>query len=151
MTENGTTLRIERLVAASAASLFRAWTTREAMETWYRDRPDDIVRVVALDVRVGGHYRVEFGPFGEPPYVEWGEYREIDAPHRLVMSESLDGPDGTLWSDTTVTVTLTAEGDRTRLVLLHERFPTTDARNGAASGWPGFLDRIEIAAAQPSH
>ena len=138
-----TTLRIERLIDAPADALFRAWTTRAAMETWYRDRPDDVVRVVDLDVRVGGRYRVEFGPAGEKPYVESGEYLEIAPPHRLVMSETLDAPDGTPWSGTTVTVTFEPRGDKTLLVLVHENFPSTEQRDNAASGWPGFLDRIE--------
>ena len=138
-----TTLRIERLVDAPAHALFRAWTTREAMESWYRDRPDDVVRVVELDVRVGGRYRVEFGPAGEKPHVESGEYLEIAPPHRLVMTETLDAPDGTPWSGTTVTVAFEPRGDKTLLVLVHENFPSVEQRDNAAGGWPGFLDRIE--------
>jgi uncharacterized protein YndB with AHSA1/START domain len=138
-----TTLRIERLIDAPPEAVFRAWTSREAMEVWYRDRPDDDVRVVELDVRVGGGYCVEFGPAGEKPYVETGTYREIDPPNRLVMSETLDSPEGTQWSDTTVTVTLEAHDGKTRLVLLHENFPSVEHRDGAGGGWPGFIDRLE--------
>ena len=138
-----TTLRIERLVDATPEAVFTAWTTRAAMEVWYRDRPDDVVRVVDLDVRVGGRYHIEFGPAGETPYVESGEYKEIDAPHRLVISETLVGPDGPAWVDTKVTITLEEHGGKTRLVLVHEGFPTADHRNGAAGGWPGFIDRME--------
>jgi uncharacterized protein YndB with AHSA1/START domain len=144
---NPTTLRIERLVAAPLEAVFRAWTTREAMELWYQDRPDDVVRVVELDVRVGGRYRVEFGPAGAEPYVETGEYLEIDPPHRLVMTESLDAPNGSQWRDTTVTVTLEAQGYKTRLELVHEDFPSEARRDDAAGGWPGFLDRLERFAA----
>jgi uncharacterized protein YndB with AHSA1/START domain len=142
MTED-TTLRIERLLDAAPETMFRAWTTREAMEHWYRDRPDDVVKVVELDVRVGGRYRVEFGPSGETPFVESGEYLEVDPPRRLVMTETLDAPDGTLWSNTTVTVDLQELDGKTRLVLLHENFPSAERRNDAAGGWPGFLERIE--------
>ena len=39
MTED-TTLRIERLLDAPINAVFRAWTTREAMEEWYCDGPD---------------------------------------------------------------------------------------------------------------
>ena len=141
-----TTLRIERVIDAPAEAVFRAWTSREAMEEWYRDRPDDVVRVVELDVRVGGRYRVEFGPPGEKPYVESGEYREIDPPHRLVMSETLDAPAGTQWSDTTLTIVLEERDGKTRLVLVHENFPSAEQRGNAGSGWPGFLDRIEALA-----
>ena len=138
-----TTLRIERLIDAAPEAVFRAWTTRAGMEVWYRDRPDDVVKITDLDVRVGGAYRVEFGPAGAKPYVERGEYREIDPPNRLVLSETLDGPDGTQWSDTTVTVTFEAHDGKTRLVLVHEGFPDVEHRDGAAGGWPGFIDRLE--------
>ena len=141
--DDDTTLRIERLIDAPTEAVFRAWTSREAMEQWYRDRPDDVVRVTELDVRVGGRYRVEFGPAGQKPYVESGEYREIDPPHRLVMSETLDAPDGTPWSNTTLTVVLEEHDGKTRLVLVHENFPSTEQRDNAAGGWPGFIDRIE--------
>ncbi len=143
-----TTLRIERLIDAPIEAVFRAWTTREAMEHWYRDRPDDVVRVVELNVCVGGGYRVEFGPAGEAPYVETGTYLDIDAPRRLVMSERLEGPNGPQWADTTVTVVLEEEDGKTRLMLIHENFPTIRHRDGAAGGWPGFLDRLERVATE---
>ena len=138
-----TTLRIERLIDAPIETVFRAWTTRDALEAWYRDRPEDVVRVVELDVRDGGRYRIEFGPEGQAPYVETGTYVEVDPPRRLVMTETLDGPDGTQWSDTTVTVALEAQDGKTHVLLVHENFPSTERRNDAAGGWPGFLDRIE--------
>jgi uncharacterized protein YndB with AHSA1/START domain len=138
-----TTLRIERIIDASPEVVFRAWTTPDAIAVWYQDRPDDVVRVVELDVRVGGRYCVEFGPPGEAPYIESGVYLEIDPPNRLVMNETLDAPSGRPWSDTTVTVTLDAHDGKTRLVLVHENFPSVEERDAANGGWPGFLDRIE--------
>jgi len=141
-----TTLRIERLIDAPVDAVFRAWTTREAMEHWYQDRPDDVVHVVELDTRVGGGYRIEFGPAGQAPFVETGTYVEVDPPNRLVMSESLDGPDGTQWSNTTVSIVLEEVDGKTRLVLVHEQFPSPQRRDDAARGWPGFLDRLERAA-----
>ena len=98
MTED-TTLRIERLIDAPPEAVFRVWTTREAMESWYRDGDDFVARVAELDVRVGGGYRVEFGPRGQDPFVEYGVYLEIDPPRRLVMSETLEGVD-TPWANT---------------------------------------------------
>jgi uncharacterized protein YndB with AHSA1/START domain len=137
-----TTLRIERLIDAPPEAVFRAWTTREALEVWYRDGDDFEARVLELDVRVGGRYRIEFGPAGQAPYVEHGVYREIDPPRRLVMTETLAvGENG--WRDTTVTVVFEEQDGKTRFVLVHEGFPSKEARNDAAGGWPGFLDRID--------
>ena len=137
-----TTLRIERLIDAPPDVVFRAWTTPEAMEQWYLDGDDFVTRVVVLDLRVGGRYQIEFGPKGEPPYVETGTYLEIDPPLRLVMNETLEGVE-TPWSNTRVTVVLDEEDGKTRLVLVHEHIPSQQHRDNAGSGWPGFLDRIE--------
>jgi uncharacterized protein YndB with AHSA1/START domain len=139
---NDTTLRIERVLDATPEAVFRAWTTREAMEQWYRDGEDHVARVTELDVRLGGRYRVEWGPAGQPPYVEHGEFLEIDPPRRLVMTETLEGVEPG-WVATRVTVELHDLDGKTRLVLLHEGFPTPGHRDLAAGGWPGFLDRIE--------
>ncbi len=137
-----TTLRIERLIDAPPDVVFRAWTTPEAMEQWYLDGDDFAVHVVELELRVGGRYRIEFGSKGEPPYVETGTYLEIDTPRRLVMTETLEGVEAP-WSNTKVTVVLEEEDGKTRLVLVHEDFPSSHHRDLAGGGWPGFLDRIE--------
>ena len=137
-----TTLRIERLIDAPPEAVFRAWTTKEAMEEWYKDRPDDVVRVTEHDPRVGGKYRIEFGPRGEKPYVEDGVYLAIEPPHRVQVSETLETPDGIAWGGTTVTVVFEEEDGKTRLTLVHENFPSQTERDNAAGGWPGFIDRV---------
>jgi uncharacterized protein YndB with AHSA1/START domain len=136
-------LRIERIIDAPADAVFAAWTTKEEMEQWYADGDDPVVDVVELDVRVGGRYHVEWGPRGAEPFVEHGVYLEIDRPHRLVMRETLSGPEVDGWQDTTVTVELEAVGGKTRLTLEHVGFPSTDARDGARGGWPNFIDRLD--------
>jgi uncharacterized protein YndB with AHSA1/START domain len=137
-----TTLHIERVIDAPREAVFAAWTTAEAMEEWYLDGPDFEARVLELDVRVGGGYRIEWGPAGEPPYRETGVYLEIETPSRLVLTETLEGPGGVGWRDTHLTVELEDQGGKTLLKLTHE-LPTREHRDGAAGGWPGFLDRIE--------
>ncbi|MGQ0826327.1 MAG: SRPBCC family protein [Actinomycetota bacterium] len=122
--------------------VFRAWTTREATEEWYRDGDDHVVNVVELDLRVGGHRRVEFGPRGQTPYVETGTYVDVDPPHKLVLVGGLDGVT-TPWHDTRVTVVFEEEDGNTRLTLVHEGFPSSIERDNAAHGWPGFIDRLE--------
>jgi len=113
------------------------------MQWVYREGEDAVVRVAELDLRVGGRYRVERGPAGAKPYIESGVYLEIDPPRCLKMSETLDAPESTPWADTTVSVVFEEEDGKTRLVLVHESFPSREERDNAAGGWPGFIDRIE--------
>ena len=136
-----TTLHIERVFEAGPETVFGLWTDRSAMEFWYRDGPDFDVTVAELDVRVGGKYRIEFGPRGQDPYVESGVYLEVEPGRRLVMVETLEGVEQP-WSGTTVTVEFQAHDSGTRLVLTHEGFPSSHHRDLAGMGWPGFLDRI---------
>ena len=137
-----TTLRIERLVDAPPETVFDAWTTRAAMEEWYADGPNASARVTEQDLRVGGRFRIEWGPDGESKYVEYGEYLVLDRPAKIVMTETLEAGEGG-WRETRVTVTFEGVDGKTRLTLLHENLPSKDARDGAAGGWPGFLDRLE--------
>src|SRR5262245_5510712 len=123
-----TTLRIERLIDASPEAVFRVWTTRDALEEWYRDGDGYVATVRELDVAVGGRYRIEFGPVGEDPYVESGEYLEVDPPHRLVMTETLAHGGQSVWANTRVTVEFHDQDGKTRFVLTHERFPSSTER-----------------------
>ena len=136
-----TTLRLERVIAATPEAVFEALTTAAAMEEWYRDGPDVVARVTQHDVRVGGRYRIEFGPAGQPPFVEHGEFVEVDRPRRLVKTETLEGVP-LPWVDTRVTFELRDVGGKTQLAITHEGFPSRDHRD-AAAGWSGFLDRLE--------
>jgi uncharacterized protein YndB with AHSA1/START domain len=138
-----TTLHLERVIDAPREAVFAAWTTAAAMEEWYRDGDDFVARVLELDVRVGGGYRIEWGPEGETLYREHGVYEVVEPPVRLVMTETLETGDGNGWSDTRVTVELEEQDGKTLLKLTHENFPSREHRDGATGGWPGFLDRIE--------
>jgi uncharacterized protein YndB with AHSA1/START domain len=135
-------LRIERIIDAPPETVFDAWTTPAAMETWYRDQDDWEAHVVEHELRVGGRYRVEWGPRGEKPYVEHGTYLEIAPPHRLVMSETLEAAEGG-WDNTRVTVVFEEDNGKTRFTLVHENFASEEARDAASGGWPGFIDRVE--------
>ena len=70
MNKDDTTLHIERVIDAPREAVFAAWTTAAAMEEWYQDGPDYEARVLELDVRVGGGFRIEWGP-ADTRIIEW--------------------------------------------------------------------------------
>jgi uncharacterized protein YndB with AHSA1/START domain len=134
-----TTLRLERIIDATPEAVFDAWTSPDAMEIWYRDGDGWTAKVTEHDLRVGGGFRIEWGPDEGPLHMETGKYVEIDRPHRLVILETLEGA----WEDTRLTLTFAAEDGKTRLTLVHEGFPSQEVRDGARGGWPSFIDRVE--------
>ena len=75
-------LRVTRRFQASRQRVYRAWTEPELMMKWFADADYDM-RIVALDLRVGGRYRFE----GEHDGYQWaleGEFLEVRPAERLV-------------------------------------------------------------------
>jgi uncharacterized protein YndB with AHSA1/START domain len=105
---------------------------------------DGEMRVVHLDLREGGTYRLE-GTVGEKPWAIWGTYREVSPPSKLVYTwcwdndPALGDPVG---GDTVVTVEFNDRGAETELVVTHEGFATERARAEHNAGWIGCLDRL---------
>ena len=74
-------------------------------------------------------------------------YREIDPPSRLVFTWRWEEGEGPKEGETVVTVELAERGEDTLLELIHEGFPSQDARDGHEQGWSSALDRLEASLA----
>ena len=134
-------VRIERVLDATPEAAWAAWTDPAARAVWYRDQPDIEVEVQS-DLRVGGAWSVQFGPWREE-----GVYTEVAPPNRLVSTVTFSGPDVGPFT-TTLTVTFDAEGDKTRFTLVDAGFPNEEIRAAHEGGWPGFIDRFVALLAQ---
>ncbi len=139
-TSSAIALRLERLIAAPPAKVFAAWTTPEVMKNWLAPSPEFQTFVHAIEVRVGGRYRIEMRDPGGAPHTATGVYRIVDPPRKLAFTwrweEKAEMP------DTLVTLTFAPEGDGTRLVLVHENFADEADRDSHDKGWTGCLDRL---------
>src|SRR5205807_10485000 len=90
------------------------------------------------DVRVGGRWRAAGMTRGQP-YVQEGEFLEIDAPRRLV--HTWDGA-GTLEKPSTVTDVLEPVAAGTRLTLRHAGFTSPEVCKAVAIGWETSFERL---------
>lgn len=82
-------LTLKRIYKVPISRVWRAWTDPKELGRWYVAGDDHIVHFCEADVRVGGTYRVGFGPPGTTPYVESGRYLEIVRERRLVFEETV--------------------------------------------------------------
>ncbi|WP_349644637.1 SRPBCC domain-containing protein [Bradyrhizobium sp. U87765 SZCCT0134] len=94
----------------------------------------------AMDVRVGGGFRISFSTADGEHHEVGGEYREVVPDQRLVFSWA--------WHSTpervsVVTVTIKPDGAGSLLTLNHGQFFDEPARDGHRRGWTGTLDRLE--------
>src|SRR5690242_8965635 len=84
-------IELERRFRASPEALFRAWTEPSALREWWCP-PGWISRNIAIDLRVGGVYRIAMAPLGGGGLVAViGEFIEVKPPERLVYTWRWEG------------------------------------------------------------
>lgn len=138
--EQRPSLKIVRAFDVEPAKVWRACTEPEALTQWMAASDAFHTRVVEIDVRVGGRYRIVMtAPDGEEHDVS-GVYREVVANRKLVYTWAWKS---TPERESLVTIKLRAAGGGTELTLSHERFFDTAARDRHNQGWNACIDRLE--------
>jgi len=137
-------LVVRKMIPASREEVFSAWTDPKSIRQWMC--PGDITEAEAqLDVRVGGAYRIIMKG-KDKNHHHSGVYQVVDRPARLVFTWNTAGTGNqeilAANQETLVTVELHARGESTELVLTHERFPTSEARDRYQGGWSTIADKL---------
>ena len=83
-------IKITRKFDAPARLIYKAWTTPELVKRWWGFDSSHWL-VCEIDLRVGGSWRYVTREEGGYEVGFHGEYREIDAPRRLVSTEVFEG------------------------------------------------------------
>jgi uncharacterized protein YndB with AHSA1/START domain len=145
---NDNVLRLERLIAAPPERVFALWTEPEQLVKWWGPEGFDVPES-ALDVRVGGQWCTTMrAPDGRLRTVS-GVYRVIDPPTRLVLTWAWNDDDGARECETELTVTFQSAPGGTRLTLVQQTFPTTEARDRHSHGWLSSFVCLASAAEEP--
>jgi len=126
----------EVVVGATPATIFPFLTDPELHVRWMGTGAE-------LDPRVGGVYRVLVQ--GRHPGV--GEFLEVVPDRKVVFTFGWDEPDHPIPAGSTeVEITLTPDGEKTRVRLVHRGLPD-DAVGDHTQGWDHYLDRLAVVAA----
>jgi uncharacterized protein YndB with AHSA1/START domain len=134
-------LTLHRHCHAPRERVFAAWSDPHKLEAWYTPGADWTIAVDFVDFRVGGRYRVRFGPPDESvAYVEEGTYHEIDAPMRIAFDTTLRA-DGRVLSETRCHVELREAHDGTDVAVTETGF-ADEHREARADGWGRTLDNL---------
>jgi uncharacterized protein YndB with AHSA1/START domain len=139
MTDYG--FSVTRVFDAPRERVWREWTEPERFADWFGGPQSEVpLSTMAMDVSPGGawHLTMFFGP--DRRESRWtGEYREVNAPERLVFTIS-DRPGD---PPEVVTVVFTDLGDGRTEMLFQQRGhlrPEQYARG--KEGWGVFFDRM---------
>jgi uncharacterized protein YndB with AHSA1/START domain len=143
-------LTVRRTFQASAAKVFEAFVSAEALKEWWS--PEGFTAVEAhVDARMGGKYRVVMRSHtGSDVVYVHGTYLEISPPTRLVFTHTFERRSsyaplaevGLGALRTRVTVIFQPRGDVTEVVLLQEKLSTADAEQMLRLGWEGILGKL---------
>ena len=132
-------LQIRRLIAASPEKVFQAWTQPEHLMRWFAPS-DEFTTQAEIDLREGGSYRVKMKAPDGTVHDLHGTYREVLPPRKLVYTwRWATEPEH---GETLVTVEFHEREGKTELVLTHQQFPGSKAREEHTKGWSGCLDRL---------
>ena len=137
------TVTVTGLYPAPPARVFAALTTRAAMQVWGSPADTFLTTIEPFDFREGGVALWRMDPGTGDPWINEDRYQEIRPEERIILTSALRHK-GLLLFAGVVVMTLTAEGDGTRLTLEeHGAFP--DGRDAAAMheiGWGQVLDQL---------
>jgi len=126
----------ELTIAARPEIVFAYFVDPERIVRW-------MGRTAELDATPGGLFRIDYNGTD----IVRGTFVEVDAPRRVVFTWGWEAPgDPTPPGASTVEVTLTPDGDGTRVQLRHFGLPP-ESVDGHAEGWDYFLPTLAEAAA----
>ena len=128
-------------LAAPREAVFAAWTDRRLIARWWAANTCTTLSC-EMDVRPGGAWRRLLRRRDGTLLFEYGTYREVVPPQRLVFTYNSEGGDP-VEPETVVAVTLARLSDgRTRLTLRHTGIETDAARAIHEAGWSRCLGRF---------
>ena len=147
--ESAPVVRIEKIIAAQPARVYRAWLEPDLLRRWMAPGAL-VVTDVEVEERVGGHFRVQQSMDGRIGGGFDCEIVELVPNERIVFRWGFVGPewrDGPCF-DSLLTVTFAAVGEGTLLTLLHERLDSLhhampQVADKVETGWNMVFDKLD--------
>jgi uncharacterized protein YndB with AHSA1/START domain len=138
-----TSLTLVRRIRARPSIVFEALTTPDGIAQWWG--PDEgPVLLAETDVRVGGRFQVRFRMLDGSEHESRGEYLEVVASKRLVMSwQWTSGGEPDEHDELSrVEIDLKPIDAGTEITFTHARLKTEASRLSHERGWAGALDKL---------
>lgn len=131
------TVTLHRVIRAPAERLYRAFIDPDALVKWLPPF-GFTARVLELDARVGGRYRMQFTNFGTGQVETFGgSYLELVPGKRIVHTDIFDNP--ALPGEMRTTVTLASSMAGTSLQVVQEGIPEPIPVDACYLGWQESL------------
>lgn len=143
---------VTRVFDAPVGLVYEAWTEPRHVVLWWKPQGFAQPHVLAMDVRVGGEWRIRMPALDGTHCTAYGVYREVVPNRRLAWDDFCDDNDGKFFHKAFVTVSFEELGERKTRVTLRARLegvPGRDPRwtlefmeNGWMGGWKDNLEHL---------
>jgi uncharacterized protein YndB with AHSA1/START domain len=140
MASNTGTVTLHRVLCAPPQRVYKAFIDPDAMAKWLP--PHGFTgRVLEMDARVGGRYRMQFTNLSTGhSHAFGGEYRELTPGQKIVHTDRFD--DANMPGEMLVTITLKEVSVGTELHVKQEGIPALIPVEGCYVGWGQSLDLL---------
>lgn len=138
-----TVLRLRRTIRAPRERVYQAWADSGEIQNWWGPKGFSCSEC-EWNAAPGGSYRTCMTSPDGNTICLGGIFQEVVPPEKLVFTlqwENADGP--TAGAETLVTVEFRDLGEKTEILLVHERFPNAEARDAHEKGWSSSLECLE--------
>jgi uncharacterized protein YndB with AHSA1/START domain len=143
---------IERFFNAPAKRVWDAWTKADELKEWWG--PNGVTNPICeVDLRVGGALYIvmlagpELGPLAGERWPMMGIFNELKEPTTIVFSNNAIAEDSTLLLEGETRVTLTANGDKTKMMLVTRAVglvpQAAQMLAGMEAGWTQSIGKLE--------
>jgi uncharacterized protein YndB with AHSA1/START domain len=136
------TVTLHRVLRAPAERVYRAFLDPDALCKWLP--PHGFTgRVLSMDARVGGRYRMQFTNLSSGgSHAFGGEYLELVPGERIVHTDRFDDPN--LPGEMRTTITLKAVAMGTELSAVQEGIPAVIPTEACYLGWQESLQLLAL-------
>jgi uncharacterized protein YndB with AHSA1/START domain len=144
-TREGTVVRVQRRFDAPRERVFDAWTNPEVLRDWWSAMPTMSPGDIEVDLREGGHYRMEMRTDTGEVHTVVGEYREVRRPERVAYTWTWESNEELMRpsANTLVEVDFVEDGDGTLVTLVHSGFGTEQVAGLHDQGWNGTFEALQ--------
>ena len=146
-------LVITRIFDAPRELVWKSWTNPQQMMRWWGPK-GFTCPVCKIDFRIGGEYLSCMRSPDGKEFWSKGTYQEIVPLEKLVMTDAFADEKGNTvpasvygmgqdWPlELLVTVTLEAQGNKTKVTLIHTGIPSGEMKEMTKAGWNESLDKL---------
>jgi len=134
-------LTMERHFNVPKKDVYIAWTTRDALESWFAPTKEMTTIVHELELHVGGNYRIEILESNEESHKIHGSYVLLNPYDQIAFTWEWESDEQQV--NSLVTINLTEKNGVTKMQLTHEKLASQESVNLHSEGWMGCLAQLD--------